>query len=504
MRQKFFVRLALGGLCLALLLAALLNLGSSPRMTRLSELFRQEQSQPGVTDRAQPGIPPTVVDADRYGSGLRRTMNLLTSSTPEQQNTVKILFYGQSITRQVWWLELEDYLRQRFPNANLVVENRAIGGFDAPKLIRTAEHDLYSFYPDLMIFHVHGDEESYESIIANARQRTTTEILLVSDHITWMPEAGESSADRTRAYEWHNRRAMEWLPQLAQQYDCELVEIRQPWEQYLRSNGMTPSDLLADEDHLNGPGNALMANFITTHLEQMPIQPIAADPVQTYVVGSEVQWQQGRLELEFEGNRVDLIAADPGSIGSAASQSNFSFARVLIDGRPPSEANLYKITRPSDVFGVDQPAVMQVSASAALIPERWTAVITEINDTCDRFRFRVYGSETGFDGEGQNDRQFVSQSGRVVIEPQDWWIDDACQLFQIATPEGFQFHWRVEPLFSDVYVPPAIETASPPPTTTIAQGLPNQTHTLEIISPEGNPAPIAAIRVYRPPFRPEG
>jgi hypothetical protein len=501
MRQKFFVRLALVGLCLALLIAALLHLGSHPRMTRLSEFFRQEQTQLRTADREQPGIPPTVVDADRYGSGLRRTMNLLNRSTPEQQNTVKILFYGQSITRQVWWLELEDYLRQRFPHANLIVENRAIGGFDSPKLIRTAEHDLYSFYPDLMIFHVHGDAEQYESIIANARQRTTTEILLVSDHITWMPEDSESSADRMRAYEWHNRRAMEWLPQLAQQYDCELVEIRQPWEQYLRTNAMTPSDLLADEDHLNGPGNELMADFIATHLEQMPILPIAEDPVQTYTVGSEVQWQQGRLELEFEGNRVDLIAADPGSIASDAANPNFSFARVLIDGSPPSEANLYKITRPSDVFGVDQPAVMQVSASAPLISARWTAVITEINDTCDRFRFRVYGSETGFDGEGQNDQPFVSQSGRVVIESQDWWIDDACQLFQVATPEGFQFHWRVEPLFRDIYVPPAIEAASVPPATTIAQGLPNQTHTLEIVSSEGDPVPIAAIRVYRPLYR---
>ena len=50
-------------------------------------------------------------------------------------------------------LVVED-LRRRFPHANLVVENRALGGFASQMLVKTAETDLYSFQPDLLIFHV--------------------------------------------------------------------------------------------------------------------------------------------------------------------------------------------------------------------------------------------------------------------------------------------------------------------------------------------------------------
>ena len=40
---------------------------------------------------------------DDLGRNIQRTMTLLAASTPEKRNTVKILFYGQSITEQDWW-----------------------------------------------------------------------------------------------------------------------------------------------------------------------------------------------------------------------------------------------------------------------------------------------------------------------------------------------------------------------------------------------------------------
>jgi RNA:NAD 2'-phosphotransferase (TPT1/KptA family) len=60
-------------------------------------------------------------------------------------------FYGQSITEQGWWKIVSEDLKTRFPNANLIIENRAIGGHSSQLLVKTAEADLYPFQPDLVI-----------------------------------------------------------------------------------------------------------------------------------------------------------------------------------------------------------------------------------------------------------------------------------------------------------------------------------------------------------------
>lgn len=89
--------------------------------------------------------PKSLGDTAGYGRHIQRTMRLLAESTPEKRNTVRVLFYGQSISEQAWWKIVADDLRARFPNANLIIENRALGGFAAQMLVRTAETDLYPF-----------------------------------------------------------------------------------------------------------------------------------------------------------------------------------------------------------------------------------------------------------------------------------------------------------------------------------------------------------------------
>ena len=98
--------------------------------------------------------PPTFGDTSGWGRNIQRTMRLLATSTPQKRNTVRILFYGQSITEQPWWQAVADDLRARFPHANLVIENRALGGYASQLLVKTSETDLYPFYPDLLIFYV--------------------------------------------------------------------------------------------------------------------------------------------------------------------------------------------------------------------------------------------------------------------------------------------------------------------------------------------------------------
>ncbi|MCW6050650.1 SGNH/GDSL hydrolase family protein [Lyngbya sp. CCAP 1446/10] len=450
---------------------------------------------------ATPFPPPApIANNANLGARIQRTMGLLATSTPTQRRKVRILFYGQSITQQDWWQDVAKDLKQRFPYADLIVENRAIGGFAAPILIRPSEHDLYPFYPDLLIFHVYGGDEDYEAIIANVRSRTASEILLHSDHINWLPAGNKSdNPDEVKGYEWHNTHSTKWLPELADKYGCEIAEIRAPWRRYLKDNRLQPKQLLSDSIHLNDWGNFLLAALIKPHLRYNPNSPQAAsqDLVKTYRVGTDVKWQDGKLVLEFEGNRIDAIA-DKTFNGKAIS------AKIAIDGKKPSEfPELYSITRPSASLGVAWPAILQISSQKPLIIEDWKAIITEINSDATKFKFDVIGSKTGYDGSGTNDEMFVSKSGRVVIEPKNWWLQNAYEYSKKLTPKGFEITWQVKPMFVDSYIPPKIVDSSLEYPTTLAQNLSNSKHILEIIPETDSKVPIQEIRVYRPPYIPE-
>jgi hypothetical protein len=437
--------------------------------------------------------PTTVRDLAQYGTGIKRTLYLLSTSTPKHHNTVRILFYGQSITEQEWWLAVVDRLRRQFPYADIIAENRAIGGFASPLLVRTAEHDFYPFYPDLTIFHDYGDEINYETMIANARSRTTSEIALMSDHVIWLPTGKEDETSKDlRVYQWHNKH-VEWLSAIALKYGCELIDIRTSWEKYLKARNLAPKTLLSDDVHLNDKGNRLMANLVTTHLLGSPI-PRAKDLDDSVIDNRNWQWQDGKLKLSFTGNRVALISRAPNQDSSLS-------AKILIDGKLPSQfPELYTITRPSDAYAVSFPALLRVSSQSPLLVEDWTAIATQISPTVDRFKFDLYGSQTGFDGNGDSSEKFVSKSRRIAIAPQDWYLKPSYQFSQQKPPLGFQIRWRVEPLFVDIYTPPRIENPGEEAIAVVAQNLRNTKHTLEIISSSNKAIPLDSIRIYRPPI----
>ena len=129
----------------------------------------------GSLQAAEPSLNPSV-------KFIQRTMRSLAGERNPGEK-IRILFYGQSITAQRWRDHVVADLNKRFPEAYLEIQNRAIGGFQSPALRRTAEHDLYPFYPDLLIFHVYGDLANYEAIIRKVRETTTAEIVLWTDHV---------------------------------------------------------------------------------------------------------------------------------------------------------------------------------------------------------------------------------------------------------------------------------------------------------------------------------
>ena len=419
---------------------------------------------------------PALKPGEAAGAGrnVQRTMRLLATSTPQQRNTVRILFYGQSITEQKWWQIVADDLRARFPNADLVIENRALGGYASQMLVKTAETDLYPFQPDLLIFHVYGAHDKYEDIIRRVRERTTAEILQQNDHVT-KPEAFTEETDPAKLWPpngkiWDAFMNHRWLPELARKYGTELCDQRAMWKRYLKENNLEPKALLKDGVHLNAQGEFLMAECVKSYLRYDP--KLGPSPAEQWVKTIEVG-PDGKLE--FEGSRVDVIAK-PGSAPIS----------VRIDGRKPSEIPaLYGFGRTKATPGGKWPPIAPLGSEKPLVLEDWTMEVAKTGETS--FAFTVRGSKTGPDGAGRSDQRFVSDSGRIVIEPDAWNVPYALSVLAGVkpVPEHFTVTWSVLPYFADEV------TATP---VTVAQGLSNAKHTLELTGP-------ATVRIYTPPLK---
>ena len=448
--------------------------------------------------------PPPPENVRELGASIQRTMTLLATSTPQKRNRVRILFYGQSVTRNPWWQALAARLRTAYPHADLEIENLAIGGYSAPTLIHTAEHDLYPFYPDLLIFHVYGGVKGgeQEKIIARTRQRTTSEVLLWTSHFRWpgnLPRDGSPDDPAAQKLTQADEARAAMIRDVAARYGCELAEVREPMRAYLKVNGLFPKDTLHDSVHPNKLGNFLIGELIMPCLRYDPAFPTDAwrDLARDVPVddGAVTRGADGSLELAFDGNRVDAIAApsDSGALGTA---------RVLIDGKPPSAfPELYVHTRPSHAphDGV-RPAINRVGNENPLVLETWKAKILECDPEKNALRYEVIGSKTGPDGVGDHTKRFVSDSGRVVIEARRWMVCWAIKYRKKPLPEDFEVSWEVKLLGTDLYRAPRVEDPAREYATVLAQRLANGKHTLRIVPNGDGSVPLRAIRVYRPPL----
>lgn len=444
-------------------------------------------SRTALADEYPRPNPPD--DTSAYGKHFQRSMTLMTTSTPEKRNTVRILYYGQSIVGQRWSEMVDADLRKRFPNTDFVTKNLALGGFGSPLLVRTMHYDVFPFYPDLLIFHVYGDHIKYGEIIKEVRERTTAEVIIQTDHANKWPEPRADSFGEQEA--WDAKMNHWFLPQIAQNYGCALQPQRNEWAQYMRDNNLEPSDLLTDTVHLNEHGKWLMAELMKRFLIYLPDEPQDEwkDLAKTYVVGKDVKWQGNKLTLEFDGNRV-VALADSGTTGTA---------QVLVDGKKPSEfPECYTFTRPSSTKYIGWPAIMKITWQKPPILEEWTATFSDFNDKHDDFKFSVTGSVTGFDGSGTGKEKFVSNSGRIIIEPEDWVFPFDRRVSEKATPDGWEVTWKVVPMFVDEYTPPEVDDTSREYQTVLIQGLENTRHTIELTAADSQKPAIRVIRVHKP------
>ena len=109
--------------------------------------------------------PPESNPAERDVLPIQRTLTLLARSDPVQPNSVRIMFYGQSITQQDWYEEVRKYIRFTYTNAVATVLNRAISGHEAYRLKQTVLQDLREWLPDLIVIQVYGEESDTDRMV---------------------------------------------------------------------------------------------------------------------------------------------------------------------------------------------------------------------------------------------------------------------------------------------------------------------------------------------------
>jgi hypothetical protein len=358
-------------------------------------------------------------------------------------------------------------------------------------------------------------------VLAAIRRETCAEIMIRTRHVMkgdWDAQGPEDDQEVTM------------LRRLAQKYDCELVEGRREWLDYLRTQKLQAVDLLRDGIHLNRKGNVLMAQLYERHFRWNALgRSWWADRVQWYEalrplqdhVTNEIRcagagWSVGNrdapekwiessstndtLTLAFSGRRADVVLG-PRSGG----------ARVLIDGRPPSAHNLYYGTLPKtkvSTMARRVPSIMRYFTGPDLREEVWEMRITHCGG--NRFRYGLYGSITGFDGEGTSEADFVSRSGRIRLDLEDMDLrapapEEAAKLTPLpAVDSDTVVTWRILPRFRDTirWAPPA--TPTPNATAwiyvTVADGLSDARHELTLVPLGDGPVAVRGIEIYRPPL----
>lgn len=364
---------------------------------------------PAMNSSAQDLKTVPTVDVTNVGYDIQRTMYLLETSTTEKPNTVKIAFYGQSLIdpNNKWPNKLIDYLKEKYPTANIVWNNLAVGGFSAPSLRRMVEDDMKAFYPDLTIFMDYGEYSAYADILRYIRTYTVSEVMFVDDHFT----GGEVDANNLPK---PGINISTTIPNLCEEFSCELVDAQQYFIKYCADNKVSSATYLAaDGVHFNDVGQDLIFNIVKQYFvyrQPKEEEKYLLETSKVLEVGKDINWVDGKLTIAEDGNRYVAVM----------SGENDNDADVTINAQKPSEVlDCYYHTRIYNgnywnIGGFLDAALLKVPQQ-----ETWKITLTSIDSNTGDYTYDLEGSKTGKDGTGSSKEVFTSNSGVISIDPED-------------------------------------------------------------------------------------
>jgi hypothetical protein len=148
--------------------------------------------------------------------------------------------------------------------------------------------------------------------------------------------------------------------------------------------------------------------------------------------------------------------------------------------------------------------MIQVKHSKLWISEEWTCTFSNAEPPYSDFSFTIKGSVTGPDGEGKAGMDFVSPSGRVIInggdaeQGGDWHLNRSFQVLKTITKSGDEVKWKTYAISKDYYKPVKEMSIPDKNTTVLFQGIPNSAHTLKLVRTGPSIPAITEIRIFKP------
>jgi hypothetical protein len=438
-----------------------------------------------------------------------RTLEIIRSSTPTNRKVLKVLFYGQSITRSGWHNAVVAHWHEKYPNTVFVVQNRALGGFASQVLVRTTEQDIAAFYPDLIIFHVYGDHRAYEKILRMFRSLTAADVILQTDHGDGLPDAPCAEGLRLSPHRppgcagvlwihqrlWHDEMSYHKIPAFAKKYGIAVEPQREWWRNYLLQKQMDPQSLLmSDGLHPNEKGNDLIAEFFNRYFDNLVDHWNGQTEQNVFSIRAVAATHaDGMQTVNFDGSRLELITNQPLA----------EWPSVTIDERSPKDIDgCYQVTRSSPLQSVpDWPALRRVTLLHDHTPEEWTATITNITHDQKLLDFTVRGSVTGDEGSSSSSQKYVSKSGQLSIDGDDWMFESGYELKHIPLQVPAEVRWSVQYICGGK---PEIIDRGDGMTEyryVLGAGLTNEKHTATLSLAPNAVAGAVEFREYKPPLQ---
>jgi hypothetical protein len=440
---------------------------------------------------------------------IARTLEIIRTSTPANHKVLKVLFYGQSITRSGWHNAVVKHWHEKYPNTVFVVENRALGGFASQVLERTTEQDIAAFYPDLIIFHVYGDHRAYERILRMFRSLTAADVILQTDHgevlpdppcaeglqLSLHPMPGCAGVLWVHQRLWHDEMSYHKIPAFGNKYEMAVEPQRIWWRDYLVQGHVNAQSLImSDGLHPNEKGNELIAAFFNRFFDNL-VDRWNGQTEQNVVSIPPLPAQQsgGTQTVKFDGSRLELLSGQPLA----------AWPSVKIDGGSAKDIDgCYQVTRSSPLVSVpDWPAVRRITLLHDRTAADWTATITNISPDQKSVNFQVKTSATGDEGRGSSSGQYVSKSGQLSIDGDDWMFERGFELKHVPLQVPTEVHWSVEYICGGK---PEVINRGQGMTEyryVLGAGLSNGSHTAELSSPANDLADAVEFRAYKPPLQ---
>jgi hypothetical protein len=406
-------------------------------------------------------------------------------------------------------------IRERFPQAPPLVYRKHAGSGTPWDYARGwVEQFVAADSPDLVLTYTNGSPEGLDALLTALRRRTTADVIVPSLHFFEGSALTEEDVERG-VVDW------EAVRRICRRHDVEFVENRRELAAYLRRIGAGPKALLTDPVHQNQHGTTRIWDNIVRHIAHadeadgpgsrerlVRVASRAEGGRETVDVSdgwskSDEKLRTGRagasIRVRFVGNRIDLIGRKGRDGGTV---------RVRVDGVPADQAPAFAMNSilPEPAPGppvLEGPGPGDVAPHAVglgerIVPQTWT--ITMTSDVGD---YRLAGSVTGPDGEGNSTRPFRSRSGQILIDPALWRHNraerpDGTVLY--GNRAGDRFSFAVERATTVEVCFRASKEEGSRFSVPLAWNLPNGTHTLEIVAVGDGAVVVEGLYVSEPPL----